>query len=222
LTGRDPRLEDIVHCMGRNPGRINVVTEYEGTRYWRHRSEPGKGAMRPPQVSNRWLRQSVAPMAVPTNRDWLDQFSQAGPVTTSHELARVNTDVACRADRCRSSMRRLCYGQALAPVMPEPQRRFPTPWTADKIAGGYVVRDATGQAPTYLYSRENEAEARQAKVLTADEARRIAVNIARAPRWAWAVVAESISDQRPPASSPARAARCEGASEAVSLRPRPR
>jgi hypothetical protein len=29
------------------------------------------------------------------------------------------------------------------------------------------------------YSRENEAEARQAKVLTADEARRIAVNIAR-------------------------------------------
>jgi hypothetical protein len=33
----------------------------------------------------------------------------------------------------------------------------------------------------YLYSRENEAEARQAKVLTADEARRIARNIARLP-----------------------------------------
>jgi hypothetical protein len=29
-----------------------------------------------------------------------------------------------------------------------------------------------GQAITYLYSRENEAEARQAQVLTADEARR--------------------------------------------------
>jgi hypothetical protein len=39
----------------------------------------------------------------------------------------------------------------------------------------------TGQAIAYLYSRENEAEARQAKVLTADEARRIAVNIARLP-----------------------------------------
>jgi hypothetical protein len=31
------------------------------------------------------------------------------------------------------------------------------------------------------FSQENEAEARQAKVLTADEARRIAVNIARLP-----------------------------------------
>jgi hypothetical protein len=30
-------------------------------------------------------------------------------------------------------------------------------------------------------SRDNEAEARQAKVLTADEARRIAINIARLP-----------------------------------------
>jgi hypothetical protein len=43
------------------------------------------------------------------------------------------------------------------------------------------VRDATGQALAYLYSRENEAEARQAKVLTVDEARRIAINIARLP-----------------------------------------
>jgi hypothetical protein len=63
--------------------------------------------------------------------------------------------------------------------MAEPPRRFPLPWHTDKIAGGYVVRDANGQALAYLYSRENEAEARQAKVLTADEARRIAANIAR-------------------------------------------
>jgi hypothetical protein len=44
-----------------------------------------------------------------------------------------------------------------------------------------VVRDANGQALAYVYSRENEAEARQEKVLTKDEARRIAVNIARLP-----------------------------------------
>ena len=25
-------------------------------------------------------------------------------------------------------------------------RRFPPPWSADKIPGGYVVRDANGQA----------------------------------------------------------------------------
>jgi K+/H+ antiporter YhaU regulatory subunit KhtT len=66
-------------------------------------------------------------------------------------------------------------------TMSEGSRRFPPPWRADKIAGGYVIRDANGQAIAYLYSRENEAEARQAKVLTADEARRIASTIARLP-----------------------------------------
>jgi hypothetical protein len=60
--------------------------------------------------------------------------------------------------------------------------RFPAPWRADKIPGGYVVRDANGQALTYIYSRDSEAEALQAKVLTKDEARRIAVNIARLPK----------------------------------------
>jgi K+/H+ antiporter YhaU regulatory subunit KhtT len=60
-------------------------------------------------------------------------------------------------------------------------RRFPPPWRADKMPGGYVVRDANGQALAYIYSRDSEAEAMQAKVLTKDEARRIAVNIARLP-----------------------------------------
>jgi hypothetical protein len=53
-------------------------------------------------------------------------------------------------------------------------RRFPSPWRADKMPGGYVVRDANGQALAYVYSRANEAEAMQAKVLTEDEARRVA------------------------------------------------
>jgi hypothetical protein len=60
-------------------------------------------------------------------------------------------------------------------------RRFPAPWRADRMPGGYVVRDANGQALVYIYSRETEVEAMQAKVLTKDEARRIAVNIARLP-----------------------------------------
>jgi hypothetical protein len=55
------------------------------------------------------------------------------------------------------------------------------PIIADKIPGGYVVRDANGQALVWIYSRDNEAEAMQAKVLTKDEARRIAVNVARLP-----------------------------------------
>jgi hypothetical protein len=60
-------------------------------------------------------------------------------------------------------------------------RRFPPPWRAEKMPGGYVVRDANDQALAYIYSRANEAEAMQAKVLTDDEARRVAVNIARLP-----------------------------------------
>ena len=59
--------------------------------------------------------------------------------------------------------------------------RFQPPWRADKVPGGYVVRDANGQATAFVYSRDNEDEARQAKVLTKDEARRIAINITRLP-----------------------------------------
>jgi hypothetical protein len=40
------------------------------------------------------------------------------------------------------------------------------------MPGSYVIRDANGQALAYRYSRDNDAEARQAKVLTKDEARR--------------------------------------------------
>jgi hypothetical protein len=65
--------------------------------------------------------------------------------------------------------------------MTEPSRRFPAPWHADKIPGGYVVRDSTGQALAYVYARATQADAMQAKVLTQDEARKIALNIAKLP-----------------------------------------
>jgi hypothetical protein len=47
------------------------------------------------------------------------------------------------------------------------------PWRVERIPGGYVVCDANAQAIAYVYSRANEAEAMQAKVLTDDEARRV-------------------------------------------------
>ena len=43
------------------------------------------------------------------------------------------------------------------------------------------MRDAKGQALAYFYSRENEADARQFKELTFDEARRMAVVFAGLP-----------------------------------------
>ena len=45
-----------------------------------------------------------------------------------------------------------------------------------------MVRDANRQALAYIYSRDNEDEARQAKVLTKDEARRSAINVACLPQ----------------------------------------
>jgi hypothetical protein len=60
-------------------------------------------------------------------------------------------------------------------------RRFPSPWTVEKIAGGFKVCDANGQSLAYVYSSENPNDALMRKVLTLDEARRIAANIAKLP-----------------------------------------
>jgi hypothetical protein len=60
-------------------------------------------------------------------------------------------------------------------------RRFPPPWTVEKIPGGFKVVDANQQSLAYVYSRENESDAQIANVLTMDEAWRIASNIAKLP-----------------------------------------
>jgi len=43
------------------------------------------------------------------------------------------------------------------------------------------VLDANGQALAYVYARETQQQVDAAKALTFDEARRIAVNVARLP-----------------------------------------
>ena len=60
-------------------------------------------------------------------------------------------------------------------------RRFPPPWTVERIAGGFKVVDANRQSLAYVYSRETKDAANIAGVLTEDEARRIAANIAKLP-----------------------------------------
>jgi len=60
-------------------------------------------------------------------------------------------------------------------------RSFPPPWTVERIEGGFKVADANGQSLAYVYSRETKDAAHIAKVLTEDEARRIASNIAKLP-----------------------------------------
>jgi hypothetical protein len=60
-------------------------------------------------------------------------------------------------------------------------RRFPAPWSVRELEQAFVVSNANGQAVDYTYFRKDENEARQAKVLTRDEARPIAANIAKLP-----------------------------------------
>ena len=61
-------------------------------------------------------------------------------------------------------------------------RRFPPPWTVEEIPGGFKVIELTGQSLAYVYSRDNASDAIIANVLTTDEARRIASNIAKLPK----------------------------------------
>jgi hypothetical protein len=56
-------------------------------------------------------------------------------------------------------------------------RRFPSPWPIRELEQAFRIEDANGQAVAYTYFRRSENTARQAQVLTRDEARRIASNI---------------------------------------------
>jgi hypothetical protein len=60
-------------------------------------------------------------------------------------------------------------------------RRFPPPWTVIENAESFWVQDAGGQTVGWFCFRHDEETARQAKVLTRDEARRMAANFARLP-----------------------------------------
>ena len=60
-------------------------------------------------------------------------------------------------------------------------RRFPPPWTVERLPGGFKVIDANGQSLAYFYARENDNDANTAGVLTMDEARRMASNFAKLP-----------------------------------------
>ena len=65
--------------------------------------------------------------------------------------------------------------------MGECQRRFPPPWSVEEAEACFIVRDANGQALAYVYFEEEPGRRAAAKLLTRDEARRIAANIAKLP-----------------------------------------
>jgi len=60
-----------------------------------------------------------------------------------------------------------------------PARRFPPPWSVEEQPACFVVRDHNGQALTYVYFEAERRRRSAAKLLERNEARRIAVNIAK-------------------------------------------
>ena len=60
-------------------------------------------------------------------------------------------------------------------------RRFPPPWTVEDIGAAFVVPDANDQQLAYVYYEEEPQRRSAAKLLSKDEARRIAVNIVKVP-----------------------------------------
>jgi hypothetical protein len=60
-------------------------------------------------------------------------------------------------------------------------RRFPAPWRVIESPRGFRVEDANGQTVGWFYCRDDAFLARQANVLTRDDARSMAANFARLP-----------------------------------------
>jgi hypothetical protein len=61
------------------------------------------------------------------------------------------------------------------------ERRFPAPWKVEEQSACFIVRDHYEQALAYVYFEEELGRRSAAKLLTKDEARRIAANIAKLP-----------------------------------------
>jgi hypothetical protein len=61
------------------------------------------------------------------------------------------------------------------------RRRFPPPWSAEVTPNSFIVRDHNGQALAYGDYEREPVRRSAAKLLSKDEAWRIAANIAKLP-----------------------------------------
>ncbi len=61
------------------------------------------------------------------------------------------------------------------------ERRFRPPWIVEELEACFYVCDSAGQKLAFVYFEEEPGRRAAAKLLTKDEARRIAANIAKLP-----------------------------------------
>ena len=59
------------------------------------------------------------------------------------------------------------------------KRRFPAPWFVEEWPACFIVHDSNGQQLAHIYFEDEPGPRSAAKLLTRDEARRIAANIAK-------------------------------------------
>ncbi len=66
--------------------------------------------------------------------------------------------------------------------MPHPSEHgFPPPWSVEELDACFVGKDSAGQNLAYIYFEDEPGRRSAAKLLSKDEARRIAANIAKLP-----------------------------------------
>jgi hypothetical protein len=61
------------------------------------------------------------------------------------------------------------------------ERRFTPPWSVEELSSCFFVKDSNGRQLACIYFEEEPGRCSAAKLLTNDEARRIAANIAKRP-----------------------------------------
>ena len=62
-----------------------------------------------------------------------------------------------------------------------PSRRFPPAWSVEETDACFIVKDHSGQSLAYVYFEDEPGRRAAARLMTRDEARRIAANIAKLP-----------------------------------------
>jgi len=73
------------------------------------------------------------------------------------------------------------FRNAFFPDLNSAQREIVAHLTAEETEACFIVRDTNGQALAYVYFEEEPGRRSAAHLVTRDEARRIAANVARLP-----------------------------------------